>query len=186
MGDFSTLSIRIKELRASLNMTQKEFAVFVGCTAATLSAYENGSKSPSLEIIKGIAEKCNVSIDWLCGLSDKKTYSNIPQTLADIFEMLFLIQEYSEIQIYNHEGIVYIRNRDNALIGCEKSIIHTMGFQPYSIDSFMEDWQKMLEMYLSEKIDEEVYALWKEKTLKKTMAYLPNGSEIKETKPPQN
>lgn len=183
MGDFSILAIRIKELRSSSNMTQKEFAAFVGCTAATLSAYENGSKSPSLEIIKEIAEKCKVSIDWLCGLSDKKTSSNIPQTLADIFEMLFLIQEYSEVQIYDHEGIVHIRDCNNLLVDYSKSTIHAMGFQPFSIDSFMEDWQKMHEMYLSEKIDEEVYALWKEKTLKKTMAYLPNGSEIKEDEP---
>ena len=65
MGDFSVLAVRIKELRTSMKMTQKEFSAFVGCTAATLSAYENGSKSPSLEIIKGVAEKCHVSIDWL-------------------------------------------------------------------------------------------------------------------------
>lgn len=64
MGDFSVLAVRIKELRKIMKMTQKEFSAFVGCTAATLSAYENGSKSPSLEIIKGIAEKCHISIDW--------------------------------------------------------------------------------------------------------------------------
>lgn len=185
MGDFSILALRIKELRKSLSMTQKDFSAHVGCTAATLSAYENGSKSPSLEIIKSIAEKCNVSIDWLCGLSEKKTSSNIPHTLADIFEMLFLIQEYSDIRIYNHEDVVYIRNSDNLLSSFRESTIHAMGFQPFNIDSFMEDWQKMYEMYQSEKIDEEVYALWKEKTLIKTMAYLPNGDKIKNDKPHQ-
>jgi len=70
MGDFKILAKRIKELRTSLKLTQKLFAEKVGCTAATLSAYENGSKSPSLEIVKNIAEKCNVSIDWLVGLSN--------------------------------------------------------------------------------------------------------------------
>ena len=67
-----------------MNMTQKEFSAFVGCTAATLSAYENGSKSPSLEIIKGIAEKCNVSIDWLCGLSEKMNTSDEIKTYSDV------------------------------------------------------------------------------------------------------
>lgn len=185
MGDFSTLALRIKELRKSLDMTQKDFSAYVGCTAATLSAYENGSKSPSLEIIKSIAEKCNVSIDWLCGLSDKKTSSNVPKTLADIFEMLFLIQENSDIQIYAHKDIVYIRNHDNLLTAFGESTIHVLGFQPFTIDSFMEDWQKMHDMYLSEKIDEEVYALWKEKTLKKAMAYLPDGKKIENDKPRQ-
>ena len=152
--------------------------MYNGNTLLTLSAYENGSKSPSLEIINGIAEKCNVSIDWLCGLSDRKTSSNIPQTLADIFEMLFLIQENSEIQIYANEDDVFIRNTDNEVCCIERSIIHEIGFQPYTIDSFMEDWQKMHDMYLSDKIDEEVCALWKEKTLKKAMSYLPDGTEV--------
>lgn len=84
MGDFTILAIRIKELRSSMNMTQKEFSTFVGCTAATLSAYENGSKSPSLEIIKGIAEKCNVSIDWLCGLSEEKGGKPEIKTYRDV------------------------------------------------------------------------------------------------------
>ena len=88
MGDFSVLAVRIKELRKIMKMTQKEFSAFVGCTAATLSAYENGSKSPSLEIIKGIAEKCHISIDWLCGLSDKMKNSNEPETYADIIDLL--------------------------------------------------------------------------------------------------
>ncbi len=88
MGDFTVLAIRIKELRSSMNMTQREFSTFVGCTAATLSAYENGSKSPSLEIIKGIAEKCNVSIDWLCGLSNKMKNDDTPQTYADVIDLL--------------------------------------------------------------------------------------------------
>lgn len=187
MGDFSVLAVRIKELRTSMKMTQKEFSAFVGCTAATLSAYENGSKSPSLEIIKGIAEKCNVSIDWLCGLSDKKNISSIPQTLADIFEMLFLIQEYSEIQIYANEDNVLIRNCNNEVSRIERSVIHEIGFQPYTIDSFMEDWKKIHDMYLTKKIDEEVYALWKEKTLKKAMSYLPEGTPLKNASdPPQS
>lgn len=65
-------SERIKEIRNARNETQKEFAKFVNSTAATISAYENGTKNPSLEVVANIANKCNVSIDWLCGLSDKK------------------------------------------------------------------------------------------------------------------
>ena len=90
MGDFSVLAIRIKKLRTSMKMTQKEFSAFVGCTAATLSAYENGSKSPSLEIIKEIAEKCHISIDWICGLSDRQyIVKNSIWTYSDIIEFCF-------------------------------------------------------------------------------------------------
>ncbi len=93
MGDFSTLAIRIKELRSSLNMTQKEFSEFIGCTSATLSAYENGAKSPSLEIIKTIAQECKVSIDWLCGLSEQKNLPETFLTYEDIARTLFKIDD---------------------------------------------------------------------------------------------
>lgn len=92
MGDFSKLANRIKELRQSLRMTQREFAKKAGCTAATLSAYENGSKSPSLEIVKGIAEAFNVSIDWLCGLSDEEKDKDSIKTYADLIKLLLKIQ----------------------------------------------------------------------------------------------
>lgn len=184
MGELDIFAIRIKQLRESLKMTQREFSKHISIKQQTLSGYERGIIKPPLDIAKNIAEKCNISIDWLCGLSNKKTSSNIPQTLADIFEILFLIQEYSDIQIYAHEGTVYIRNHENAIIGGEKSIIHTIGFQPYTIDEFINDWRKMLDALLSETIDQEIYELWKEKTLKKTMSYLPDGTEIKDNELP--
>lgn len=183
MGELEIFATRIKELRESFGMTQKEFSQYVGIKQQTLSGYERGLMKPPLDIITEIAKKCGVSIDWLCGLSDKKTSSNIPQTLADIFEMLFLIQEYSDIQIYDHEGTVYIRNCDNVITGAAKSTIHAIGFQPFNIDEFINDWRKMLDALLSETIDAEIYALWKEKILKKTMAYLPNGDEIQPSQP---
>lgn len=93
MGDFSILANRIKELRRSVNMTQREFAKEAGFTAATLSAYENGSKSPSLEIIMEIAKRFDVSIDWLCGLSEQKSNKiNTFETYSDIINMLNQIQ----------------------------------------------------------------------------------------------
>lgn len=107
MGDFSIFAVRIKELRTSLNMTQRDFAGFIGCTAATLSAYENGAKSPSLEIVKTIAQKCNVSIDWLCGLCDQKersgtytTYKDIVLTLFDLDDSVEIILEEKKISDY--------------------------------------------------------------------------------------
>ena len=72
-NDFITFSKRLRELRESLNMTQREFADYVGFTQATLSAYENSLKIPSLDIVMRIASKCKISIDWLCGFSNVKS-----------------------------------------------------------------------------------------------------------------
>lgn len=138
MGDFSILAIRIKELRTSTEMTQKEFSAFVGCTAATLSAYENGSKSPSLEIIKGIAEKCHISIDWLCGLSDKMNSSDEIKTYADVIK-LFVKSEYA---LHFHVTPLSIKTVDTVM------------------QCFFNDWSKTLPLYRDGTIDEKLYKLW--------------------------
>lgn len=157
MGDFSVLAVRIKELRTSMKMTQKEFSAFVGCTAATLSAYENGSKSPSLEIIKGIAEKCHVSIDWLCGLSNKKRNNSI-ETYSDLYDYLFTIGEKTNLRF---ETVSYIGGYD------EPITMHTQAiwFDNIQICNFMEEWQKMKTLHDDGSIDDDVYNLWMEKVL---------------------
>ena len=138
MGDFSILAIRIKELRTLLGMKQKEFAKFVGCTAATLSAYENGSKSPSLEIIKGIAEKCHVSIDWLCGLSENKGISGDMQTYSDIISALMAIEKKIKITCDSSRIMVYNKK----------------------ISKFLGDWRGVVNLYSSGTIDDNLYNLW--------------------------
>lgn len=144
MGDFSILAARIKELRSSLNITQKEFATFVGCTAATLSSYENGSKSPSLEIIKGIAEKCEVSIDWLCGLSDKKKITNESiRTYADVMRIC-----------ESHENSI------SALNNITEKFNKVM-------NEFIAELKHMKSLEKNRIIDHELYEMWLEKTLKK-------------------
>lgn len=159
MGDFSILAVRIKELRASMKKTQREFAKYVGCTAATLSAYENGSKSPSLEIVKNIAESCNVSIDWLCGLSDKMKNNDEPETYADVIDLF---------------------------VKAEKSISFHVGKQKITvIDSvlqyFLEDWGKMLQLFHNGTIDDKLYKLWLDDKKKEyENVHMGNEDEIEE------
>ena len=159
MGDFSVLAVRIKELRKIMKMTQKEFSAFVGCTAATLSAYENGSKSPSLEIIKGIAEKCHISIDWLCGLSDKMKNGNEPETYADVIDLLVKIEK----SIFFHVGKEKITVSDSVL------------------QYFLENWGKMLPLFHNGTIDEKLYKLWLDDKKKEyENVHMRNEDEIEE------
>ena len=159
MGDFSVLAVRIKELRMSTEMTQKEFSSYVGCTAATLSAYENGSKSPSLEIIKGIAEKCNVSIDWLCGLSDKMKNNDKPETYADVIDLLVKAEKPIRFQV-----------------GREKITVMDSVLQ-----CFLEDWGKMLPLLHKGTIDNKLYKLWLDDKKKEYASiHIGNENEIEE------
>lgn len=63
----------LRILRAMMGFTQKEFAELLDIPQPSVSAYENNRNSPTMEVLINIAQKCNVSIDWLCGLSSIRT-----------------------------------------------------------------------------------------------------------------
>ena len=48
--DNKIFSTRLKKLRENMSMTQKEFSEFISIRQQTLSGYETGRISPSLEI----------------------------------------------------------------------------------------------------------------------------------------
>lgn len=55
------------------NKTQKEFADELGMSRATVAFYCAGDRVPDALTLRDIAEKCNVSVDWLLGLTDAKS-----------------------------------------------------------------------------------------------------------------
>lgn len=62
---------RFIELRGK--RTQEEFAKFLGISRPTVGFYESGQRIPDALVLRQIAEKCNVSADYLLGLTDEKT-----------------------------------------------------------------------------------------------------------------
>lgn len=148
MRDFKILAVRLKELRNNMQLTQKEFADKVGFTQATLSAYENTQKKPSLDIIMDIAEKCEVSIDWLCGLSDKKSYKTYINTYSDIGIMLLDISHYIQLTI---EDVKYYDIQFNE--------VESTGivFNNTQLTEFLNKWKKIKDLYEEKTIDSETY-----------------------------
>ncbi len=71
---YSIFSHRLGTLRQAAGMSQKQLAVTLHVTAATLSNYENGIYLPSLDKAVQLAMELGCSLDYLCGLTD----SNIP------------------------------------------------------------------------------------------------------------
>lgn len=69
LDNLTAFSERLKALRKNHGLTQKELAESVGMTAASFSAYENGTKTPSLSVAVALSEVYNVSLDWLVGKS---------------------------------------------------------------------------------------------------------------------
>lgn len=58
---------RIKELRLSQDLTQKDLAMYLGLTPKMISFYELGQRIPPSDIILKLANKFNVSTDFLLG-----------------------------------------------------------------------------------------------------------------------
>lgn len=73
--DKKTSEIKFPEFQAALlelqgDMTIEEFAKKIGLSRATTGFYISGSRLPDALRLRQIAEKCNVSADWLLGLSN--------------------------------------------------------------------------------------------------------------------
>lgn len=69
----TTFTDRIKELRKSKNMTQKQMAQALGIAERNYQRYEASENNPSSQMLITIADYFNVSTDYLLGRSDSPT-----------------------------------------------------------------------------------------------------------------
>lgn len=68
---FPQFTKRFRELRGKRDNT--EFAKFLGISRQTVGFYYNGDRIPDAMMLKEIAEKCDVSTDYLLGLTDTQS-----------------------------------------------------------------------------------------------------------------
>lgn len=68
----SAFSTRLRELRASKNVTQKQAAKEMGLAERLYQSYELAEKEPSLGSLIKLADYFEVSTDYLVGRSDKQ------------------------------------------------------------------------------------------------------------------
>ena len=64
------LSRRLKELRTSRNLSQRQLAELVGLGESTIQSYELANRSPSIDICITLADYFDVSLDYLVGRTD--------------------------------------------------------------------------------------------------------------------
>ena len=60
----------LKKLRHTKNITQKQLAEAVNLSERGIQIYEMNVREPSMSILISLAEYFEVSLDYLCGLSD--------------------------------------------------------------------------------------------------------------------
>lgn len=133
---------RFELLRQERSSNNTEFAEFLEMSRQTVGFYLNGDRVPdALNLIK-IAEKCNVSTDWLLGLSETRSTdidvqqickkTGLSEKAADVLLALGeeKQKEYDDISIPSHIDTV------NRLVSWPDFIIllkKIMRIKPYSV-----------------------------------------------------
>lgn len=62
---------RLKALRISRRLTQKQLANQAGVAISAISAYESGNRYPSYDVLISLARIFHVSTDYLLGLNKR-------------------------------------------------------------------------------------------------------------------
>ena len=143
---------RLKQLREEHPQftTQKEFSEFIEVSQPTLVSYERGSGKPPIDVLCNIAEKCKVSVDWLCGASDVRCAIDKAETYADAFETLTYLRDKIgfKVEIFKDTDPAHRDEPPSATI--------STGFIP---SVFLEEWESVYTAYKNGSIKEKYYRL---------------------------
>ena len=157
-------SKKIFELRKKKGITQREVADAVGITAASISAYEKGTKIPPLDTAIAVAKYFGVSLDYLCGLQDGDSIKGQNElTRADVLRMLSSIREHIDrIIIENKISAGGDPNDNEGFVFISKIIFYSKTDWAYN---YFEKYDALVKLYKGGDIDAEVLEAWKEKKL---------------------
>ena len=89
MVDFGA---RLRLLRQSQGLTQKELAEKLNLTKSVVSAYETDMRLPSYDVLIRISAIFGVSTDYLLGVHQKKTFDISDLSDSDYQMILALIE----------------------------------------------------------------------------------------------
>lgn len=84
--------MKIRELRKSRNLSQKEFAEAMNIAQTTYSGYETEQRAPDIETLKKIADYYGVSLDYLCEHETKNVAEFGQLNDAQIMAIKILLQ----------------------------------------------------------------------------------------------
>lgn len=74
------LGDKIRYIRKSKLLTQKNFGKMIGIADSTIALWESDKRTPDITNLYNISTIFNVSIDWLLSPDDKNILIKIPKT----------------------------------------------------------------------------------------------------------
>lgn len=144
-------SENIKKYREKIGYTQRELARRIGATPTSVSAYEKGTKNPSLGMAVAIAKALLISVDTLCGLKCDPVIDSV----ADAINAIMTIEEKARADI--------VQVPDESAEGGLRPAVR---FQDDRISAFLTGWDAVRTKHNRNIIDTELYFAWIEKQLR--------------------
>lgn len=77
----------LRHLREQADISQEDLGKAVKCAKSTISQYELNKRNPDLNTLTAIADYFDISVDYLLGRTDKKSFSesnNVSTTPKDV------------------------------------------------------------------------------------------------------
>lgn len=113
-----TFTKRFRELQGE--RTNTEFADYLGLSRQTVGFYCNGDRIPDAVVLRHIAEKCKVSVDWLLGLSEVQStdatiqqickFTGLNEEVISVLKMIEMIDGELLNNILASEFFLYFMN----------------------------------------------------------------------------
>lgn len=117
---------RLKTLRLKEKITLEQLGLLFNVTKQTVSRWETGDRLPSIEILYGLAEHFNVSLDYLIGRNDIPDIVNKNEELtneeSELLEDFRLLNKYEQnVIIGKISELIYNKNieRENQEVSDE-------------------------------------------------------------------
>ncbi|MBQ1778997.1 MAG: helix-turn-helix domain-containing protein [Acidaminococcaceae bacterium] len=109
----------LKALRESENLTQEEFGGLFGIKKTTYQGYESGKREPDSDFWIAVAEKYNVSIDYLMGFTDdpKRSKYATPSKLD---------QKYAALDDYGRRLVDLVIDAETERVRVQKAEVETV------------------------------------------------------------
>lgn len=89
---------KIKYLRKASGLTQSDLAKELGVSYPTISNYETGSRTGTIENLVKIADYFNISLDWLLGRDTSKDISPTSSSLEELRKQLKIEKLKKELE----------------------------------------------------------------------------------------
>lgn len=158
MDGKTIIAERFKTYRKKLGLSQTKLAEEINSAQTAISAYESGDRMPGTETLLTIANKHNVSPDWLLGLSDRMYLNGEVKTYTDILRLLVAVLSAKDSKSMDSVFTLSFHNDDTVY---NDGVMLTV--KDIHIRDFLIQWDSIYKLYKTHVIDKEIYTLWLEK-----------------------